>query len=159
MTNAGGLGGLGLGWDSPQRITDLVTETRRLTNDGPAGPENSSLHRNLDGCLSRGSPGGKGFELNAITSFEIGICFVPYARKFNFLSIAFGTDIVLFVARETRSSIYLERSVGGRLGNSHSDFPGNRAVRIEVGILIDSRSDIGKRGPFGNFLGRLSTNW
>jgi nitronate monooxygenase len=35
VTNAGGLGGLGLSWDSPQRIADLITETRRLTSDGP----------------------------------------------------------------------------------------------------------------------------
>ena len=35
VTNAGGLGGLGLTWDSPQRIIELVTKTRRLTNDGP----------------------------------------------------------------------------------------------------------------------------
>ena len=35
VTNAGGLGGLGLSWDSPQRIVELVTKTRQLTNDGP----------------------------------------------------------------------------------------------------------------------------
>jgi nitronate monooxygenase len=34
VSNAGGLGGLGLSWDSPQRVKDLVTTTRRLTNDG-----------------------------------------------------------------------------------------------------------------------------
>jgi nitronate monooxygenase len=35
VTNAGGLGGIGLSWDSPQRIAELVTKMRRLTNDGP----------------------------------------------------------------------------------------------------------------------------
>ncbi|MFA1625051.1 nitronate monooxygenase [Rhizobium mongolense] len=35
VTNAGGLGGLGFSWDSPQRIEELVGAMRRLTNDGP----------------------------------------------------------------------------------------------------------------------------
>jgi nitronate monooxygenase len=35
VSNAGGLGGLGLTWDSPQRIAELVAKTRQLTNDGP----------------------------------------------------------------------------------------------------------------------------
>ncbi|MCG2631078.1 nitronate monooxygenase [Bradyrhizobium sp. WYCCWR 13023] len=35
VTNAGGLGGLGLTWDSPQRIIELVNKVRQLTNDGP----------------------------------------------------------------------------------------------------------------------------
>ena len=35
VTNAGGLGGLGFSWDSPQRVKDLIGAVRRLTNDGP----------------------------------------------------------------------------------------------------------------------------
>ncbi|MER8384330.1 nitronate monooxygenase [Mesorhizobium sp. M0959] len=35
VTNAGGLGGLGFSWDSPQRIEELVGAVRRLTDDAP----------------------------------------------------------------------------------------------------------------------------
>lgn len=58
VTNAGGLGGLGLSWDSPQRVKDLVTTTRRLTNDG-AFLVNFVLewdqHERLDAALAAGA--------------------------------------------------------------------------------------------------------
>ena len=58
VTNAGGLGGLGLTWDSPQRITELVTTTRQLTNDGPLLTNfvlEWDQHERLDAALSAGA--------------------------------------------------------------------------------------------------------
>jgi nitronate monooxygenase len=58
VTNAGGLGGLGLSWDSPQRITELVTKTRQLTNDRPFLANfvlEWDQHERLEAALSAGA--------------------------------------------------------------------------------------------------------
>jgi nitronate monooxygenase len=58
VTNAGGLGGLGLTWDSPQRIVELIAKTRQLTNDGPFLANfvlEWDQHERLDAALSAGA--------------------------------------------------------------------------------------------------------
>ncbi|MBY5440263.1 NAD(P)H-dependent flavin oxidoreductase [Rhizobium leguminosarum] len=58
VTNAGGLGGLGFSWDSPERIEELVGAVRRLTNEGPF-LANFALewdqHQRMDAALSAGA--------------------------------------------------------------------------------------------------------
>jgi nitronate monooxygenase len=58
VTNAGGIGGLGFSWDSPQRIKELVAAVRGLTKDG-AFVSNFVLewdqHERMDAALSAGA--------------------------------------------------------------------------------------------------------
>ena len=58
VTNAGGLGGLGLSWDSPERIKGLVTAARELTEDGPFVANfvlQWDQHERIEAALSAGA--------------------------------------------------------------------------------------------------------
>ena len=58
VTNAGGLGGLGLSWDTPQRIDTLIRAVQRLTNDGPVVANfvlEWDQHERMEAALSAGA--------------------------------------------------------------------------------------------------------
>ncbi|MFF0948513.1 NAD(P)H-dependent flavin oxidoreductase [Rhizobium leguminosarum] len=135
VTNAGGLGGLGFSWDSPERIEELVGAVRRLTNDGPF-LANFALewdqHQRMDAALSAGA---------RIISFFWGDI-APYMDR----AKAAGALVVHTVGtpEEARRSIDLGVDIVVAQGNEAG---GHVWSRLSTMVLVPLVADVAGKVP------------
>lgn len=135
VTNAGGLGGLGFSWDSPQHIEELVGAVRRLTNDGPFLANfvlEWDQHARMDAALAAGA---------RIVSFCWGDI-APYIER----ARAAGALIVHTVgtAEEARRAVDLGVDVLVAQGNEAG---GHVLSRLSTMVLTPLVADVAGKVP------------
>jgi nitronate monooxygenase len=134
VTNAGGLGGLGFSWDSPERIKGLVAAVRQLTDDGPFVANfvlQWDQHERMEAALSAGA---------RLVSFFWGDI-APYVTR----AKAAGARVMHMVAtpEEARRSIDLGADVLIAQGSEAGGHVwGRLSTMVLVPLVVDAAGDV-----------------